>query len=118
MDCFASLAMTRCPKTLMAGTCPAIASENLAAHSGVRFFHRLVLEDVETGIDHLAAQQRERGVTIKHEVVEGVGDDFGHPDEARLDIVDEEQVHGAEQQTAEAHQQPDLGDLTDEITSG
>src|SRR5215207_5438495 len=53
---------------------------------------------LEAGIDQLALQKGQRCLPVQFEVVEGVGDDLGHPDEARLDVADEEQVDGAEQQ--------------------
>ncbi len=75
----------------------------------------VVLDDVEAGIDQLAAQQRQRRAPVEQEVVEGVGEDLGHPDQPGLDIVDEEEMDGAEQQAADADHQPDLGDLTHEV---
>jgi hypothetical protein len=43
--------------------------------------------------------------------VKGISQDFRHPDQAGPDIPDEEQLHGAEQQRAEADNQPDLADM-------
>jgi hypothetical protein len=43
--------------------------------------------------------------------VKGISQDFRHPDQAGPDIPDEEQLHGAKQQPAEADNQPDLPDV-------
>ena len=40
----------------------------------------------------------ERRLVVEHDVVKRVGDDFGKPDRPTLPILDEEQMHGAEQQ--------------------
>ena len=53
-------------------------------------------------IDQLAAQQVERRLVVELDVVERVGEDLGHPHQAGLHVLDEEQVHGAEQQPADA----------------
>ena len=58
-------------------------------------------------IDQLAAQQVERRLVVELDVVERVGEDFGHPHQPGLHVLDEEQVHGAEQQAADADDQPD-----------
>src|SRR3974390_1432925 len=105
------------PKTWMAGRRP--AQTQLEARdfkrSGVLFLKALVLDDVEARIDQLAAQQSQRRLVIELEVVEGVGEDLGHPDEARLDVAEEEQLHVAEQKPTAADHEPDLGYLPDEI---
>src|SRR6185437_2248024 len=74
--------------------------------SGVLLFEAMMLEDVETRIDQFATEQRERRLVVEFEVVEGVGQDLRHPDEAGLDIADEEEMHGAEQKPADADRQP------------
>src|SRR5215831_17372523 len=104
--------MTEGPKTWMAGTSPAMTLVDAyrIEISGVLLF-QAVFEDVEAGVDQFAAQQCQRRLAIEHEVVEGVGQDLGHPDEAGLYVADEEQLHGAEQQAAAADHQPDLGNL-------
>ena len=53
-------------------------------------------------IDQLAAQQIKRRLVVELDVVERVGEDLGHPHQAGLHVLDEEQVHGAEQQAADA----------------
>ena len=58
-----------------------------------------------TRIDQLSAHQVERGPVIQLDVVERIGEDLGHPHQSGLHALDEEQVHGAEQQTAEAEEQ-------------
>jgi len=46
--------------------------------------------------------------------VERVGDDLREPHQARLHVADEEQLHGAEQQSAQAHRQPQDPHMADE----
>jgi len=55
---------------------------------------------------------------IKHDVVKGVGDDLGEPHQTRLHILDEEQLHGAEQQCAQADHEPDHAHIADEVGLG
>src|SRR5437764_11689142 len=79
------------PKTWMPGTSPGMAkSMSIDRRSRVLLFKPVVLDDIETGVDQFAAQERQRRIVIEHEVVEGIGDDLGHPDEAGLDVADEE----------------------------
>ena len=59
-------------------------------------------------VDQLPLQQVKRRLPVEHDVVERVGDDLGDPHEPGLHVPQEEQVHGAEQQAAEADGQPDL----------
>src|SRR4051794_4485728 len=56
---------------------------------------------VESGIDQFAAQQIKRRLVVEPDVAERIGQDLGHPDQAGLDVADEEQLHGAEQQAAD-----------------
>jgi len=49
--------------------------------------------------------------------MERVGDDFRRPHQSRLHVLDEVQVHGAEQQPAQTHGQPDLADVLHEVAS-
>ncbi len=67
-------------------------------------------------IDQFAAHQEQRRLVIQLEVAERVGQDFGHPDQAGHDVADEEQLHGPEQQAANADGEPDLGNLPHEIS--
>ena len=53
-------------------------------------------------VDQLAAQQVERRLVVELDVVERVGEDLGHPHQAGLHVLQEEQLHGAEQQAADA----------------
>jgi hypothetical protein len=46
--------------------------------------------------------------------VKWIGQDLRHPDQAGPDVPDEEELHGAEQETAKADNQPDLADVLDE----
>jgi len=48
--------------------------------------------------------------------VERVGDDLGRPHQARLHVIDEEQVHCAKHQSAQAHGEPDLTQVLHEVT--
>ena len=54
------------------------------------------------GLDQLAAQQVERRLVVELDVVERVGEDLRHPHQPGLHVLDEEQLHGAEQQAADA----------------
>jgi hypothetical protein len=49
--------------------------------------------------------------------VKWIGQDFRHPHQAGLHVPDEEQLHGAEQESAKADNQPDLADMLDEDRS-
>jgi len=49
--------------------------------------------------------------------MERVGHDLRHPHQARLHVLDEEQVHGTEQQSAQTHCQPDLTDVLHEVAA-
>ena len=66
-------------------------------------------------LDQLAAQQVQRRLVVELHVVERVGDDLGQPHETRLHVLQEEQMHGAEQQRAEADDQPDLAHAAHEL---
>jgi len=48
--------------------------------------------------------------------VKRIGDDLRDPYQTRLHVADEEQLHGAEQQTAEAHRQPQDANVADEFS--
>src|SRR5207245_7065486 len=63
---------------------------------------------LQARIDQLAPHQSQRRLAVQLEVAEGIGEDLGHPDQTGLDVADEEQVDGAEQQTADADRQPDF----------
>ena len=67
------------------------------------------------GIDQLAAQQIERRLVVELDVVERVGQDFRRPNQPGLDVLDEEQLHRAEQQPAQADDEPDLRDMAHEF---
>src|SRR5882672_6019554 len=69
----------------------------------------------ERRVDQLAAHQRERSLVVELQVVEGIGEELGHPHEPRLHVADEEQVHRPEQQAACADHQPDLAGLAHEL---
>ena len=66
-------------------------------------------------IDQLAAQQIERRLVVELDVVERVGEDLGHPHEAGLHVLDEEQLHGAEQQAADADASQSCADVAQEV---
>ena len=65
-------------------------------------------------IDEFAAQQIERRLVVELDVVERVGDDLRHPHQARLHVLEEEQVHGAEDEAADADGDPHQGDMVHE----
>ncbi len=69
-------------------------------------------------VDEFPAQQRQRGAVVQHHIVERVGDDLRDPHQTRLHVADEEQLYGAEQQTAKAHRQPQDADIADELSGG
>ena len=75
------------------------ASE-LTRHPLSAFELRLMLRVF--GVDEFAFEQRDRRVTILPSIVERVGDDLRQPHESGLHIAQKEQVHGAEQQSADA----------------
>ena len=66
-------------------------------------------------IHELAAQQVERRLAVELHVVERVGDDLGQPHQPRLHVLRIEQLHGAEQQRADADDEPDLADVAHEL---
>ena len=71
----------------------------------VRLFFRL--------LEPLAAQKLERRLVVELDVVERVGEDLRRPDQPGLHVLQEEQLHGAEQQAAEADDEPDLRHVAD-----
>ena len=73
---------------------------------------------LETGIDQFALHQRQRRLVVQLEIAEGVGEYLRHPDQAGLDVADEEQVNGAEQETADADREPDQRQVVQVIASG
>src|SRR5450756_2198582 len=100
----------RVVKTWMPGTSPGMTSflfggithnwRALGRGSGVLFLESVVefepmVDQVEAGIDQFALHQEQRRLVVELEVAERVGQDLGHPDQAGLDVADEEQVHGA-----------------------
>ena len=50
----------------------------------------------------LTAQQLKRGFVVQVNVVKRISDDFGHPHQTCLHILDEAQVNGSEQQATHA----------------
>ena len=54
----------------------------------------------------LAAQQLPRCLVVQVNIVEWIGHNFGHPNQACFDIFQEEQMHGAEQQGCCTQNQP------------
>src|SRR6202035_1706047 len=62
--------------------CPGMTTLGLHfSRSGVLLFEPVVLDDIEARIDQLALQQIQRRLAVEFEVVEGIGQDLGHPDE-------------------------------------
>jgi len=66
-------------------------------------------------IDQLTAQQEQRRLAVDLRVVERVGDDFRQPHQAGLHILQEKQLHGAEQQRTDADDQPDFTHMPYEL---
>jgi hypothetical protein len=62
-------------------------------------------------IDQLAFHQVERRLPIEHDVMEGIGDNLRHPNQAGLHIFQEEQVHGSEDQASDSNVQPSHPEL-------
>ena len=62
----------------------------------------LVPVGADMRIDQFAAQQRERRLVVKLDVVERVGQNFRGPHQPGLHVLDEEQLDGAEQHAADA----------------
>src|SRR5215510_510974 len=61
-------------------------------------------------VDQLPFQQMERRPPVELDVVERVGGDLREPHEPGLHVFQEEEMHGAEEESAEAHDEPDLAD--------
>jgi glutamate-1-semialdehyde 2,1-aminomutase len=66
------------------------------------FHPRSAVAGVAHGVDQLAAQQVQRSTPVQQDVVERVGEDLRHPHQAGLDVLDDAQVQGAEQEAARA----------------
>src|SRR5258708_21179762 len=73
---------------------------------------------LEAGVDQLTLQQIQRRLVIELQVIERIGNNLCHPDEAGLDVADKEQMDSAEQETADPDREPDLCNLTGEISKG
>src|SRR5262249_39929520 len=68
-------------------------------------------------VDQFAPAEMEWRRVIELHIMEGIGEDLGHPDQSGLHALDEEQMHSAEQQPADADREPDQPDLVDELAS-
>ena len=68
-----------------------------------------------TRVEPLAAEQPQRGAMVEADVVERVGDDLGGPDDARLHVADEEQLHHASDQAGDAEAEPEPADVAREV---
>src|SRR5262249_33241619 len=66
-------------------------------------------------VDKLALEKLEGRAAIEQEVVERVGEDLGHPDQAGPNAAQEEEMHGAEEEPANANEQPDEPDLVEPL---
>src|SRR5262249_47444209 len=62
-------------------------------------------------IEPFAPHEMERRLVVKLEVVEGVGENLGHPHEPGLHVADEEQMNSAEQEPGKTEEEPDLRDV-------
>src|SRR6476646_12208790 len=87
----------------MAGTSPAMTWRGHGSSQRKSTLPVLLLRKIE----QLAAHQIHRRLVVLLDVVERVGDDFGEPHEARLHVLEEEQVHGAEDEAANPDRKPD-----------
>ena len=56
----------------------------------------------------LTSQELQRCFVVQVNIVEGVGQDFGHPHQTGLHILQETQVDGSEQQTPYPQKQPSV----------
>ena len=65
-------------------------------------------------IDELTAQQVKRRFAVEFHVVKRIRDDLRQPDEPGLHVAQIEQMHGPEQQRADADDEPYLADLPHE----
>ena len=66
-------------------------------------------------VHQLTAHEVQGGLVVQNDVVERVGDDLGHPNQACLNVFQEEQVNGSEQQAARTQNQPSRTHLTDPL---
>ena len=66
----------------------------------------MIFPDVQHRVDQLAAHQVQGSFPVEGDIVERVRNDLGHPGEASLYVGDEEQMDRAEQQAADADDQP------------
>src|ERR1700752_1833933 len=67
-------------------------------------------------IDQLTAQKRKRRLVVDLDVVKWIGEDFGRPYQASLDVFDQEQLHGPEQDAGDAEREPDHRYVTDKAS--
>src|SRR3954451_1090702 len=87
--------------------------EKLRSAGARRLFGVLVVPvGVQARIDQLPAHQVKRRLVVELDIVERVGEDLGRPYQAGLDVLDEEQLDGAEQQPAQTDHEPDQSDVT------
>ena len=58
-------------------------------------------------VEEFAAQEVEWGAVVHLHFVERVGQDLGGPDESGLDVLDDEEVNGPEEDGAGSQEQPE-----------
>jgi glutamate-1-semialdehyde 2,1-aminomutase len=61
----------------------------------------------DAGVDQLPAQEVQRRGVVELDVVERIGEDLGHPDQPRLQILRDEELQRAKQQSGRAEREPD-----------
>ena len=66
-------------------------------------------------VDQFTLEQIQRRLVVQNDVVKRVGQDFGHPHQASLNIVDEEQVAGTKQQSRSTQVKPSVAHSMHEI---
>jgi len=66
-------------------------------------------------IDQLAAQQVQRGRVVKLDIMKRIREDLRQPHQSGLHALQEKQVQGPEQQSAEAYRDPEHRHVTQEI---
>lgn len=66
----------------------------------------------------LTTNQMPRGFVVEIDVMEWIGQDFGHPNQAGLHVVQEEEVNRSEQQRCNSQKEPSVAHSVQEIRPG
>lgn len=67
-----------------------------------------MLADVDHGVEEFSAQQGQGGAPIEENVMEGIGEDLAHPNDAGDDVLYEEELEHTEGDASDADAEPDL----------